>query len=237
MRLPVAMGMSRTPEQCDELDAVWRSLDQREIIRPAFAVRLNMALWFASVQFLIFSWICRQRRNDAGRTGRVRWILCLVAGVARGAARPLAVRPVAAARPASRTAPALPLAQLRRGGRGVDPDRDGLRRPGAPGRRGRGQAAAPGDSAGWSGSPRSAGLDRAPVAPDLDDPRPRADPLGGPGDRGHAPRPLTPAWSRRSAGPPGSARSSAPSPGDGDLAPGGPPGAEPADPGRGTADA
>jgi hypothetical protein len=78
--LPVAMGMSGTPDQCDELDAVWRSLDQREIIRPAFAVRLNMALWFASVQFLILSWICRQRRNDTGRTGRVRWLLCLAAG-------------------------------------------------------------------------------------------------------------------------------------------------------------
>ena len=78
--LPVAMGMSSTPAQCDELDAVWRSLDQREIIRPAFAVRLNMALWFASVQFLILSWICRQRRNDTGRTGRVRWLLCLAAG-------------------------------------------------------------------------------------------------------------------------------------------------------------
>ena len=79
--LPVAMGMSSTPRQCDELDAVWRSLDQRVIIRPAFAVRLNMALWFASVQFLVFSWVCRHRRTDTGRTRLTRWILCLVAGV------------------------------------------------------------------------------------------------------------------------------------------------------------
>jgi predicted acylesterase/phospholipase RssA len=78
--LPVAMGMSSTPPQCDELDAVWCSLDQREIIRPAFAVRLNMSLWFASVQFLIFSWLCRRRGDDRARARLARWILCIAAG-------------------------------------------------------------------------------------------------------------------------------------------------------------
>ncbi len=80
--LPVAMGMSSTTPLCDELAAVWRSLDQREIIRPAFVVRLNMALWFAALQFLFFSWICRHRMTDQGRTGLGRWLLCLGAGVA-----------------------------------------------------------------------------------------------------------------------------------------------------------
>jgi predicted acylesterase/phospholipase RssA/ABC-type phosphate/phosphonate transport system substrate-binding protein len=79
--LPVAMGMSSTTPLCDELAAVWRSLDQREIIRPAFVVRLNMALWFASLQFLLFSWICRHRMSDQGRTGLGRWLLCLGSGV------------------------------------------------------------------------------------------------------------------------------------------------------------
>jgi len=80
--LPVAMGMSSTSPLCDELAAVWRSLDQREIIRPAMVVRLNMALWFASLQFLFFSWICRHRMTDQGRTGLGRWLLCLGSGVA-----------------------------------------------------------------------------------------------------------------------------------------------------------
>src|SRR4051794_6228158 len=112
-------------------------------------------------------------------------------GGPRGAALPLAHRPLAAARPAPRAAPALPLAQLRRGGRRMDPDRDGLSRPGAADRGGRGQAAAPGISQAGPDR-RDGGPYRAPVAPDLDDPRPRADPLGGPGDRGHALRPLLP---------------------------------------------
>jgi predicted acylesterase/phospholipase RssA/ABC-type phosphate/phosphonate transport system substrate-binding protein len=80
--LPVAMGMSRTAPLCDELAAVWRSLDQRAIIRPALVVRLNMALWFASLQFLVFSWVCGYRLTDQGRTGLIRWLLCLGVGVA-----------------------------------------------------------------------------------------------------------------------------------------------------------
>ena len=49
---------------------------------PRLPVRLNMAMWFASLQFLLFSWICRHRMTDQGRTGLGRWLLCLVAGVA-----------------------------------------------------------------------------------------------------------------------------------------------------------
>ncbi len=80
--LPVAMGMSSTPRLCDELDAVWRSLDQRDIIRPAFLVRGNMVLWFASLQFLCLSWLCRQRLADQGRTRLPRWVLLVAAGIA-----------------------------------------------------------------------------------------------------------------------------------------------------------
>jgi len=43
-------------------------------------VRMNMALWFASLQFLVFSWICRHRLTDCARTGLGRWLLCLGAG-------------------------------------------------------------------------------------------------------------------------------------------------------------
>ena len=80
--LPVAMGMSGSSRLCDELGAVWRSLDQRDIIRPALLVRANMALWFASLQFLLFSWFCRCRISDQGRTPLGRWLLLITAGIA-----------------------------------------------------------------------------------------------------------------------------------------------------------
>jgi predicted acylesterase/phospholipase RssA/ABC-type phosphate/phosphonate transport system substrate-binding protein len=80
--LPVAMGMSSSPALYQQMASVWRSLDQRQIIRPALVVRLNMAVWFASIQFLLFSWICRHRRTERGKSHVGRWILCLVAGTA-----------------------------------------------------------------------------------------------------------------------------------------------------------
>ena len=81
--LPVAMGMSGSAELYREMEAAWHSLDQRDIIRPALPVRLNMAMWFASLQFLLFSWICHRRRRDVhSRAHVLRWILCLIAGAA-----------------------------------------------------------------------------------------------------------------------------------------------------------
>jgi predicted acylesterase/phospholipase RssA/ABC-type phosphate/phosphonate transport system substrate-binding protein len=91
--LPVAMGMSSSPALYQEMTVAWRSLDQREIIRPAFVVRLNMALWFASIQFLFFSWIFRQRFNHVGKSRYGRWLLCLIAGVVEVAAARLPVNP------------------------------------------------------------------------------------------------------------------------------------------------
>jgi len=76
------MGMSSSSDLYPEMTAAWRSLDQREIIRPALPVRLNMALWFASLQFLLFSWICRSRTAEPARSHLGRWILCLIAGAA-----------------------------------------------------------------------------------------------------------------------------------------------------------
>jgi predicted acylesterase/phospholipase RssA/ABC-type phosphate/phosphonate transport system substrate-binding protein len=81
--LPVAMGMSGSPELYQEMEAAWRSLDQRDIIRPALPVRLNMAMWFASLQFLVFSGICHRRRPAGHLPSHLgRWILCLIAGAA-----------------------------------------------------------------------------------------------------------------------------------------------------------
>ena len=70
---------------------------------------------------------------------------------------------------------------------------------------------------------RDRGPRRAPVAPDLDDPRPRADPFRGPGHRGHTLRPLLPPGCGEAPGRWG-ARFVRPFARRGDLAPGGPPG-------------
>jgi predicted acylesterase/phospholipase RssA/ABC-type phosphate/phosphonate transport system substrate-binding protein len=78
--LPVAMGMASSPVLYNEMAAVWRSLDQRQIIRPALIVRLNMALWFASIEFLCFSWIGRRRAVESGKSHLGRWLLYVTAG-------------------------------------------------------------------------------------------------------------------------------------------------------------
>jgi predicted acylesterase/phospholipase RssA/ABC-type phosphate/phosphonate transport system substrate-binding protein len=78
--LPVAMGMSSSPALYQEITRSWHSLDQRNIIRPAFVVRLNLALWFAAVQFLCLWWIWRLGARDPGSSRLGLWLLCLFVG-------------------------------------------------------------------------------------------------------------------------------------------------------------
>lgn len=47
--LSVAMGLSRTSEGFQDLRAAWIDLDQREIVSPPLAVRINMWFWFAAI--------------------------------------------------------------------------------------------------------------------------------------------------------------------------------------------
>src|SRR5262249_314364 len=79
--LPVAMGMSASPGLYQEMAGAWHSLDQRTIIRPPLPLRLHLALGFASLQFLVFSWICHSQTAAPFRSPLGRWILCLLAGL------------------------------------------------------------------------------------------------------------------------------------------------------------
>lgn len=48
--LAIALGTSQTGEGQAELRRAWRSLDQRDIVRPSRLVRGNLGLWFVSVE-------------------------------------------------------------------------------------------------------------------------------------------------------------------------------------------
>lgn len=58
--LPIALGISSTPEGRDEFLNVWAKLDQRQIVRPARIVRGNIGLWFAIFQAAVALWFIRR---------------------------------------------------------------------------------------------------------------------------------------------------------------------------------
>jgi hypothetical protein len=102
--LPIALGISRTPEGRSDLAAVWRSLDQRRIICPTWLVRLNIGLWFAVVQIVLVLAVTRLAVRVARRRGWVDGAALLVlAGLnaAVAAQRPLLLRRRPFRRPAA----------------------------------------------------------------------------------------------------------------------------------------
>jgi hypothetical protein len=89
--LPIALGITRTPEGRSDVAAVWKSLDQRRIICPTWLVRLNIGLWTAVVQIVLVLAITRLAVRVARRRG---WLdgaaLLVLAGLnAAAAALPL----------------------------------------------------------------------------------------------------------------------------------------------------
>jgi hypothetical protein len=65
------MGITATPEGRADFADVWRSLDQRDIIRPSLAVRANLWLWFAIMQTaLVRAYASRRHRANALRRRR-----------------------------------------------------------------------------------------------------------------------------------------------------------------------
>lgn len=58
--LPIALGISTTPEGRDDFLDVWARLDQRKIVRPSLIVRANVSLWFALIQSAVVLWIVRR---------------------------------------------------------------------------------------------------------------------------------------------------------------------------------
>lgn len=68
--LPIAMGISRTEEGRQALRDTWRSLDQRDIVRPSLLVRANMGLWFACLQTAAVIYFVRRSVSCPERRGR-----------------------------------------------------------------------------------------------------------------------------------------------------------------------
>ena len=89
--LPIALGITRTPEGRSDVAAVWKSLDQRRIICPTWLVRLNIGLWTAVVQIVLVLAIMRPAVGVARRRGWVDGVaLLMLAGLnAAAAALPL----------------------------------------------------------------------------------------------------------------------------------------------------
>jgi len=68
--LPIAMGITATPEGREEFRDVWLHLDQRDIVRPSIRSRINFGLWFGLLQVggvLLFSslFVRREERRAA----------------------------------------------------------------------------------------------------------------------------------------------------------------------------
>ena len=77
--VPVAMGMSSTPEGQETWESVWMDLDQRKIVLPARSVRMNVGIWLACLQMLILIIVLRiVVRGITQRNKRLyRWALGL----------------------------------------------------------------------------------------------------------------------------------------------------------------
>ncbi len=78
--LPVAMHVARTPQGQKWLEATWQQLDQRDIVRPPTAVRVNMGLWFALIQFcLIWFIVSLVARSEGTRLWALPYSLLVLA--------------------------------------------------------------------------------------------------------------------------------------------------------------
>ena len=70
--LPVALGLTSTPEGREHFQSVWTSLDQRDIVRPSRLARVNVGLWFVLFQAAIVLVLVRRL---APSESRQRWWL------------------------------------------------------------------------------------------------------------------------------------------------------------------
>ena len=77
--VPVALGITASPEGRSDFQQTWAELDQRDIVRPSVIVRGNIGLWFALVNIGLVLGPCGvlcQRTNAvpcwAGRSSRWR---------------------------------------------------------------------------------------------------------------------------------------------------------------------
>jgi predicted acylesterase/phospholipase RssA len=75
--LPVALGVTSTPEGQESFRALWSEMDQRELIRVPWLVRANLGLWFACIQLALVGWGVRRWVSDRGRRYRLGALVLL----------------------------------------------------------------------------------------------------------------------------------------------------------------
>jgi predicted acylesterase/phospholipase RssA/ABC-type phosphate/phosphonate transport system substrate-binding protein len=79
--LPVALGITATPEGQEDIAALWLDMDQRQLIRPALRIRLGVGLWLALLQMAVVVGIVRRRVKDPPRRGWIAASVFVVLGV------------------------------------------------------------------------------------------------------------------------------------------------------------
>ena len=67
--LPIALGITSTAEGRADLIALWKSLDQRDLIRPTFRIRIGIGLWLALMQIALTIGIFRRAVKEPSQRG------------------------------------------------------------------------------------------------------------------------------------------------------------------------
>jgi len=68
--LPVAIGVTNSPAGRLAFRDTWQQLDQRDIVRPSWLIRLNMGIWFALLQTAFVIWLVRRFVRKRSRRAR-----------------------------------------------------------------------------------------------------------------------------------------------------------------------
>ena len=77
--LPVALGISSSPQGRRAFGDVWAELDQRQIVQPSLLVRMNIGVWFMLVQIACALWLVRRRVS--GRRRQRRSLVSILVGL------------------------------------------------------------------------------------------------------------------------------------------------------------
>jgi predicted acylesterase/phospholipase RssA len=67
--LPIALGITSTSEGRADMIALWKSLDQRDLIRPTLRIRIGIGLWLALMQIALTIGIVRRAVKEPTRRG------------------------------------------------------------------------------------------------------------------------------------------------------------------------
>ncbi len=78
--VPVSMKVSTYPAGQEVWRDVWTSLDQREIIKPSIAVRINAGIWFAFLQMTVVYLISRVFKREYATRLKFFYRTCLCLG-------------------------------------------------------------------------------------------------------------------------------------------------------------